>query len=208
MRSPSLAAVLNTFKAQMFADMRVSLPARVERYDASTQTADVKPLLKDAFVEEDGTRAIESLPVVTNVPVVFPGAGGFRLTFPVRAGDTVLLVFADRSLDAWLAQGGEASPSDDRRHNLSDAVAIPGLHPNNAPWSGAEEGVVTLGSDAGAAEFVATADRVLARLNSIATIFNAHVHTGVQTGAGTSAVSPTPITGLTAPASDTVKIKG
>lgn len=210
-RNPSLAAVLNAFRASLLADVRVSVPARVERYDATTQLIDAKPLLRDTFTEEDGSQSVLSLPVITNVPVVFPGAGGFRLTFPVTVGDTVLLVFADRSIDAWLANGGETSPTDERHHHLSDAIAIPGLHPNNAPWSGAEAGVVTLGSDGGAAEFVATADRVLERLNNIATAFNAHVH-------ASSGAPPTPVpgviplattlTGLTAPASSTVKIKG
>ncbi len=127
----------------------MSLPGTVQRYDAATQLADVKPQIKGTFEDEDGTVSQHSLPVITNVPVVFPGGGGFRVTFPVRAGDTVLLVFADRSLDAWLSEGHETGPDDMRRHALSDAVCIPGLHPNNAPWAGASETNLTLGKDNG-----------------------------------------------------------
>lgn len=81
-RSPSLASVLNSFKAQLLADTRVSIPARVERYDSAKQLVDVKPLLKESYRAEDGEEIIESLPVITNVPVVFPGAGGIQTHVP------------------------------------------------------------------------------------------------------------------------------
>lgn len=209
-RNPTLAAVLNDFKASMFADMRVAVPARVERYDAATQLIDAKPLLRDTFTTEEGEREIVSLPVITNVPVVFPGAGGFRLTFPVAVGDTVLLVFADRSIDTWLAQGGEVSPTDERHHHLSDAIAIPGLHPNSAPWSGAEAGVVTIGSDSGPAEFVATAERVLTELSSLADVFTNWTPVAQDGGAALKTALTTLISAgwPHSVASATVKIKG
>lgn len=223
-RSPSLASVLNTFKAQILADTRVSIPARVERYDSAKQLVDVKPLLKESYRAENGEEIIESLPVITNVPVVFPGAGGFRLTFPVAVGDTVLLVFADRSIDSWLDQGGEASPLDERRHHLKDAIAIPGLHPNNAPWTDAGESVVTIGSDTGALDWVAlatsTKNEITALRNTVdalVTAFNGHTHaTACAAGTGTTGNpgAATPPTVAVGPAavgevkSSTVKIKG
>jgi len=69
------------------------------------------------------------MPVVPDVPVVWPRSGGAQMTMPVRRGDTVLLVFTDRSIDRWLAQGGNVTPDDRRQHDLSDAVAVPGLVP-------------------------------------------------------------------------------
>lgn len=148
-RSPTWAEVLSAALDSKLADMRVALPGRVERYDASTQLADVKPLLRDTFTAEDGTEQPLSLPVLTDVPVVFPGAGGFRLTFPVRQGDTVLLVFTDFGLDRWKALGGEVDPVDTTRHSLAGAVAIPGLHATNAPWSNAGASGMTVGADGG-----------------------------------------------------------
>jgi hypothetical protein len=62
----------------------------------------------------------------------------------------VLLVFTDRSKDAWQAHGNETNPADLRRHDLSDAVAIPGLHANNRAWSGASTSDMTIGKDGGA----------------------------------------------------------
>jgi len=106
-------------------EMRVSLPARVEQYDETKQRADVKPLLNRRYA--DGEEA--ELPVIAGVPLVWPRAGGAAMTMPVAKGDGVLLVFADRSIDRWLADGGQVTPDDPRTHDLSDAVAIPGLVP-------------------------------------------------------------------------------
>lgn len=128
-RTPTLAEVLRRAMDRRVADLRVSLPARVTRYDASKRLCDAHPLLRETYTDADDKPMNVSLPVVTNVPVVFPGAGGFSVTFPVEPGDIVLLVFADRSLDRWLSMGGEVDPIDPRRHALSDAVAIPGLQP-------------------------------------------------------------------------------
>ena len=62
----------------------------------------------------------------------FPGSGAFPETFPLKAGDTVLLVFSSSSIDRWLSLGGEVDPIDDRRHHITDAMAIPGLRSMNA----------------------------------------------------------------------------
>ena len=76
---------------------------------------------------EDGTNQTGPLPVIPSVPVCFPGSGAFRVTFPVAKGDTGLLVFCSRSIDRWLSEGGSVDPQDDRTHDLSDAVFVPGL---------------------------------------------------------------------------------
>lgn len=144
-RAPSLIEVIEKAINSRMRDTHCALPARVESYDADTQKVSVLPLLKGWRRDGEGKRHSVQLPVVTGVPVVFPGAGGFRLTFPVAKGDTVLLVFADYCVDIWLNQGGVVDPIDERTHNLSDAIAIPGLRDfghalSNAPTDGASMG--------------------------------------------------------------------
>src|SRR5690606_35102727 len=90
-RTPTLAEVLRRAMDRCVADLRVSLPARVTRYDASKRLCDAQPLLRETYTDADDKPMNVSLPVVTNVPVVFPGAGGFSVTFPVESGDIVLL---------------------------------------------------------------------------------------------------------------------
>lgn len=114
-----------------------ALPGVVQAYNASEQTVDVQPAVMNGYTDESGDRATETLPVIPRVPVVFPGAGVYSITWPLAVGDTVLLVFSSRSIDTYLAQGGVADPRDDRRHSLSDAVAIPGLRTYKAPIASA-----------------------------------------------------------------------
>ena len=59
--------------------------------------------------------------------VVFPGGGGFALTFPVAAGDECLVVFASRCIDAWWQSGGVGEPMEPRMHDLSDGFALVGV---------------------------------------------------------------------------------
>lgn len=113
------------------AELRVSMPGRIERFDAAKQLADVKPLLKDT-VFDDGSEVAESLPVVPGVPVQFVGGGGYAETWPVAVGDTCLLVVTDRNIDRWFSNGGEVDPVDLGRHLLNSAVALLGVRDSTA----------------------------------------------------------------------------
>lgn len=106
-------------------NVHTALPAAVVSYDYQRQKGSFQPLLNKVWA--DGT--ITAMPVLENVPVIFPRAGGASLTFPVNADDTALLIFIERSMDLWLTQGGQVNPDDPRKFDLSDGVAIMGLFP-------------------------------------------------------------------------------
>lgn len=106
------------------------LPAKVEEYFPDEQKVDVKPLIKRRIVGEEGEELLEELPIIPDVPVRFPRNANFFMTFPLAPGDLVMLVFAERSLDNWLAGTGEdTDPDEFRMHDITDAVACPGLYP-------------------------------------------------------------------------------
>lgn len=137
-RDATLEGLLDLLRQVTRDDLRVALPGRVTAYDAATQRASVQPLIKHANLDETEQRVAKLLPEVHSVPVQFPGGGGMRITWPLAKGDTVLLVFASSSIARWKRTGGEVDPGDDRRHDLNDAIAIPGLHdfahiPSTAP---------------------------------------------------------------------------
>lgn len=149
-RSPSLADVIDHGVQTALGDLRVALPGKVKSYDAAKQSAHVQPILKQTYVDENDVEQSVAFPVIPNVPVMFPGAGGFRITFPLAAGDDVLLVFSDYGLDKYLSNGGATvDPVALHQHALVDAIAIPGLHPFNKPWAGASTSNMTLGADGG-----------------------------------------------------------
>lgn len=109
--------------------MYVTLPAVVERYDATRQCVDAQPTIMREREGEGGATIVERLPVVTNAPVVFEGSGSYRQTFPIAVGSMVLLHFTSASMDRWLSIGGkDVEPRDDRRHDTSSAFAVPGGH--------------------------------------------------------------------------------
>ena len=108
----------------------VSMPGKVLSYDSSEQRATVQPIVRVGVVGEDDERTSEKLPPIEGVPVIFPGAGSIKIIWPINAGDIVNLVFSECSIDKWLNSGAsDLDPDDDRRNDLSDAVAIPGLLP-------------------------------------------------------------------------------
>ena len=116
-RPSTLQDLLSRFRESLTADLHTSLPGKIVRYDASTQKADVQPLIKERYTDEAGAMQSRELPVIPAVPVQFPGAGGYRITFPVAADDVGLVVFSEASLDKWLVSGGTVDPADDRRHD-------------------------------------------------------------------------------------------
>lgn len=125
----NLTSVLNQAIRNRLAELHTAMPAQVVSYEFSTQKAKVQPTIKRKYA--DGRS--DKYPVINDVPVIFPRSGGASMTFPVKAGDTVLLIFTGRSIEQWLNNGGgNVTPSDNRMHNLNDAVAIPGLIPFTA----------------------------------------------------------------------------
>jgi hypothetical protein len=147
-REPSLPSVIaGAVDARLLA-VHTSMPARVESYDKDTQTVSVKPMLRGVVPTDDG-EIVESLPVIQNVPVMWPRAGRFFLSFPLAKGDTVLLHFCHSSIDEWRTRGAEVTPADLRKHSLSDAVAYAGLYPNDEALDEVSTEEIVLGEDGG-----------------------------------------------------------
>lgn len=108
------------------AQIWTALPGIVTAFDPVAMTVSVQPAVQGSVRDESGQTRNQGMPLLVDVPVVFPCGGGFSLTYPVRAGDEALVVFASRCIDGWW-QGGEAvPPPDSRMHDLSDGMAIIG----------------------------------------------------------------------------------
>lgn len=107
------------------AGVHTCLPGMVESYNIAKAMVSVKPLIKRVY--RDGQQV--ALPVIVNVPLIFPRSAGGSLTFPIAKGDGVLLLFSERAMEVFLSKGGDQIPGDRRRFDLSDAIAIPGLLP-------------------------------------------------------------------------------
>lgn len=220
-RTLQLSDVVNVGLERLSKALRVGMPARIETFDAKTQTATVKPLLFEHFQLEEGTEANESIDVISGVPVYFPRAGGFMLTMPIAKGDKCWLTFADRSLDVWFERGTDADPIDLRRHALSDAVALIGVSPKPDALTEFDEKRAVFGKQGGkrialtdneihlgvghnedATDAVALASKVMDNLNALKDTINSLVEKfGTHTHTVSTAGSPVAHTGTTAPPS-------
>lgn len=120
-----LKAVVDSHQVEMW----TALPGIIQSFDPSTLTATVQPSLKGLVTQQDGTAGWMALPILPDVPVVFPHGGGYSLTFPVKSGDECLVVFSSRCIDNWWDQGGVQTQRELRMHDLSDGFALVG------PWS-------------------------------------------------------------------------
>lgn len=114
------------FSAKM-ETVHTCLPGKILSYSGhSTRKARVQPLIR----LELGTGPILDIPPIDGVPVVFQSSQEGAVLFPVKAGDTCLLVFSEAGIGRWLLGRGDlADPDSQDRHSLTDAIAIPGLFP-------------------------------------------------------------------------------
>lgn len=123
----SLRMALESYASQLW----TALPASVVSVNLTAQTVSVQPTIQGSVADPAGNVRLVNLPVLVDVPLVWPKAGGFALTFPVAAGDEVLVVFSCRCIDSWWQSGGIGAPAEARMHDLSDGFAI--LAPTSQP---------------------------------------------------------------------------
>ena len=213
-RDPTIVEAVTAAIRGEIAQMRTAIAGVVQNFNAATQRCSVQAGVQITLL--DGTTVSD--PLFVDVPVCYPGAGGYGLAFPLAPGDEVLLVFAERSIDEWLARGGYNRVAyDPRRFSAQDAIASPGLRsaPNAIPAASIPADAVTLSAADGSvrveiragggvtitasevrlgddsATFLALASLVDARVSAIVSAFNAHVHTSAAAGSLTT--SPTVI---------------
>lgn len=148
-RSPdeygALKAALEGWQAKLW----TALPAIIVSYDAAKQTCQCRPTIQALVRDQHGVANWVTLPVLVDVPVLFPGAGGFTLTFPVTAGDEVLVVFSSRCIDGWWQLGDVRPQVELRMHDLSDGFALLGTRNQTRLLPSLSTSAVQLRNDAG-----------------------------------------------------------
>ncbi len=102
------------------------MPGIVAAVNLVKMTCSVQPSIMGTIEDETGATTSVKLPLLVDVPLCFPNAGGFIVTFPVAVNDEVLVVFGSRCIDSWWQSGGIQRPMEARMHDLSDGFAIPG----------------------------------------------------------------------------------
>jgi hypothetical protein len=193
-RTPRTAEVIQRILDDFSADLMTACPGVCESYDPGSQTAVIKPMIKRVGREgPDQERVVDELPSLPAVPVAWLRAGGYFLTFPLAAGDSGLLVFAQRPMGSWRDSGQVSDPGDEGTHTIASAVFFPGLETVAKKLPGAEgggAGHAVLGKSGGptlhiddstvqigdaGGSYIALANLVEAELNAIKSAFEAWV---------------------------------
>lgn len=123
-RAPTHLQIIKDAINAALANLWTCLPCEVVKYDIDAVTVDLQPLIKIPVSLPDGEIEVVELPMLLDVPVMFPCAGGFTITHPIKKGDECLVNFADRNIDLWWQSGGIQDPFDTRKHDLSDGFAF------------------------------------------------------------------------------------
>jgi hypothetical protein len=177
----------------MMKDVHTCLPGIVQSFNPVNQTAEVQPAIQRVFTE----RGAVNLPLCVDVPVVFPGGGGFFFTFPISAGDECVLVFSERCMDGWAIDGAISEPEDYRSHDLSDAFAFVGVNSVAKKLSGFNASAAEIRNRAGTVKMVFSNAGIVVTGNFTVNgqviangkrIDETHKHSGVTTGGGQSGV--------------------
>lgn len=147
---PSLEMLLDAVKLELAKTINCAKVGIIQSFNAANQTATVLiAFTQVTSTSPSGVRTLAQYPLLLNVPVIFPAGGGFTLTFPISEGDECLVIFNDRQIDNWLAQGAGQPPSIGRVHDLSDGIAIVGVRSNPRALSGVSTNSAQLRSDDG-----------------------------------------------------------
>ncbi len=194
MREPSTEEVILAAVKAGLAQVHTQLPGIVKSYDAATKTASVEPAV---FTENPRAP-------IPGVPVKFPSGGGYRLVWPLQAGDEVTLHFYELDPTRFRVTGEAGKAQVKRRHGqfcfaTPGDESVPGLADINAGddarfgrSDGSVDIVVTpsqvlLGSAAASAG-VANGAVLDTFLTTLQTWLAAHVHS--SSGAGPPAAAP------------------
>lgn len=100
---------------------------KVQGVNVDNQTVDVQILHKRKSIKSNKLE-LRDYSLLQGVPFVVLGGGTSSLTFPISVGDNCLLLFCDYEIDRWWDTGENLPANFERRHDISDAFALIGVH--------------------------------------------------------------------------------
>jgi len=117
----TLAGAVTFAYNKMLQNVNGMLPAKVLSYDRDTNRASVQLLID--IVGTDGAQY--SRPQLAAIPVFVYGGGGFRLSFPLVAGNMGWVLANDRDISNFLSSYSQCAPNTARVKQFSDGVFFP-----------------------------------------------------------------------------------
>lgn len=181
-----------------------AIPAIVQSVNLTAMTLVAQPAIQGIITSPDPSNpnnfidTYVNLPLLADVPILYPSGGGFTLTFPITVGDEVLVHFSSRCIDSWWQNGGIGVPIEMRMHDLSDGFAFCGPKSQPNVVGGISSNSTQLRTNSGAVflEITSSGVNILGNLKVTGTITStvdviagpdsisaiSHVHSDVANG--------------------------
>ena len=172
-------------------DVHTALPGKIVSFDPENALAVVQPQGK--YVTAD--KISLDYPMIPDVPVMYPYCqrSNVGIVFPIKAGDSCLIIISEVELDTWRSGAESEAPL---RYDLTSAIAIPDLMLGGGEAirkaanqdavvivSGAGEIVVADGSISVAGNVTVAGDMAITGTLAAGGInLNTHTHTGAHGG--------------------------
>jgi hypothetical protein len=216
----ALEAVINSFSA----DLHTSFPGMVVQYDASKQTATIRPMLKKCILAQDineEEEQYEQLPDIPNVPIRHARGAKFYIHTPLEAGDFVWVHAAHQDFSIWRRTGQVSIPGVPEYHSLNACWAEPGAFTNSKALTSSQAigSSLTMGHEdlqveitnarvsvAGDADAAALASKVEEQLNDLKTALNGWTPVANDGGAALKVALTTWIADVASVASQKLKV--
>lgn len=116
------------------------LPAKVISYNRTTNRAIVQPLISIV----DTNNNLVQRGVVSSMPVLQLGGGGFVLSCPLNTGDLGWIKANDRDISLFLQSLKNSPPNTGRLHSFEDGLFVPDTMFRNVVINGEDAGNIVL----------------------------------------------------------------
>lgn len=124
----SLTDVLDNWFGNFTNSLNCIKIGKITSVNTSNQTVNVQILHKGVDSSNLVKRELYDYPLLQDVPFIVLGGGNSYLSFPISVGDNCLLLFNDYEIDRWWDTGESLPANFERKHDISDAFALIGVH--------------------------------------------------------------------------------
>lgn len=190
-QNPELSDVIDEALRNFSNDLHTCTVGVIDKYDPVKHVANIKLGNKrlfeklDPVYSPDGKSVIyEEVEVQTllNVPVLFHSGGGIQLSFPLRRGDTCVVLFAEDDINNFRATGKPGtSPALINKFSWSSSLCIP-AEVKNKTYSNNHDSEALVISSGGESDFVALAGLVKQGFEDLKTYIDGHTHAYASPG--------------------------
>jgi hypothetical protein len=169
---PGLDRLIREAIEDRLADVHTCILGKVQTVNG--KKADIVIPIRRPVPVEDGSTTYEDMPVLPDVPIMWPGANGVDYPLDLTEGDDVMVYLSEVSTAEYEDTGTTSEPGDTARHSLSSAFAVPwGRTTTSAP------------------DYAAVASMVQTALSNVVTWLTTHTHPAPG-GATSPSATPAP----------------